>query len=236
MNFIWDIVLQAEAEGMRKEDLFFKQADVFSPYCEPAFSVINQETVENPLVEINALYRFSHLIQELLHPDVLRGLRYDDVAYFVYYFFDALMHYVSEIDLRHGLNRREFYVRKLRQELLGGDFGAVAAAGMAVMDRALQLKMANEVLTGIETGSSLAGFRRALRVAFPDSLLYQSNFDFSQLFLYIGQAETDERKKQVAFVLEGFMPLGFYVELFWQHHFGILGVDATMPVDGIAIF
>lgn len=236
MNFIWDAVLQAESAGLRKADLFFKQADIYSPYYELAFPIINQATVDHPLIEINALYRFSHLVQEMLHPDVLHGLRYGDITGFIDYLFDALLHYVSEIDLRHGLNRREFYVRKLRQELLNGDFGPVAAAGMASMKRALQIQMAHEVLISMETGSSLYSFRRALRTVFPSCLLYQSNYDSACLLFYLDQMENVESTQQLRFLVEGFLPLDFHLRPFWHYHFGILGVDATMKADSIALF
>lgn len=236
MNFIWDIILQAEKDGFSRDALFYRQAETPSPYYEHSFPIINQKWVESPLVEINSLYRFSLIFEELLHPDVLRGLRYGDIAYFVYYFFDTIVHYIGEIDLRHGLTRREFYVRALRREILDGAFSNAAAEAMAVMDRALQLKLADEVLTQMQTGSCLYRFRKAILAAFPDCLLYQSNYESSQLYLYIGKPESQVRAKILGFALEGFLPLGFSVKVFWQHHFGILGVDATMPSNGIAIF
>lgn len=236
MNFIWDIVLQAEKNGIKKQDLFFKQAEQYSPYYEPALPAINQQTVDYPLIEINALYRFSRLVQELLHPDTLSGRRYGNIAYFLYYFFDMLMHYLSEIDLRHGVTRREIYIRKLRQQLLAGVFGAVAARGLAAMDRALQLTMAGEVLLVMETGASLFAFRRALRSVFPDVILYQSRYEPDWLPLYLPQAKNTGDQAQLDFLIEGFLPLYFRVQPFWQRHFGILGVDATMILDNIAIF
>lgn len=236
MNFIWDIVLRAEENGLRKEELFFWQAQQCSPYCEHSFPAINQRGVEHPVIEINALYRFSHIFQELLHPAILQGPEYVRLIAFILHFYDALIHYLSEIDLRHGLNRREFYVREIRKELLDGAFGAVAAAGAQAMRRELQIRIADELLTQMQTGSSLRNFRRALLIVFPGCLLYQSNFDTVQLLLYIGREEDAEKEKQLAFLLEGFLPLGFHIRTFWQHHFGILGVDATMLQDQIAIF
>lgn len=236
MNYIWDIVLRAKESGLAKEELFFWQAEQSSPYYEQSFPAINQQTVDRRMIEINVLHRFSHIFQELLHPDILQAPAYVRLLGFILYLYDVIVHFLSEIDLRHGLNRREFYVRKIRRELLGGAFGKVAAIGALAMEQSLQLRIANEILTQMQTGSNLRGFRRALLTVFPGSLLYQSNFDSSQLLLYLGREESSDKEKQLAFLLEGFLPFGFHIRVFWQQHFGILGVDATMAPGEIAIF
>lgn len=63
MNFIWDIILQAQKEGKEKSDLFFWQAQNYSPYYEQSFNTINEEHIDKILIEINALYRFSHIFR-----------------------------------------------------------------------------------------------------------------------------------------------------------------------------
>lgn len=236
MNYIWDIVLRAKQNGLTKEELFFWQAEQCSPYYEQSFPALNAKTVDRRVIEINALYRFSHIFQELLHPDILQGPQYVRLIDFILHLYDVIIHFLSEIDLRHGLNRREFYVHRIRRELLSGVFGKVAAEGVTVMERGLQLRIANEVLTQMQTGSNLHSFRRALMTIFPGSLLYQSNFDSSQLLLYVGQEESSDKEKQMTFLLEGFLPFGFHIKIFWQHHFGIMGVDQAMLSGEIAIF
>lgn len=238
MNFIWDIILNAAKQDIAKDELFFWQASQYSPYYEQSFSLINKDKVETGelLVEINSLYRFSHIFQEILHPQFMQNSQYANLIPFIIYMFDTIIHYLSEIDLRHGLTKREFYVRKIRSELKAGVFGKVAQSGILQMNKALQFKMANEVLTQMQTGSNMACFRRAVLAAFPNSFLYQSNFDKSKLFLYIGKAKNEPREKQVKFILENFLPLGFNIRVFWKYHFGIMGVDTTMNKDEIAIF
>lgn len=103
MNFIWDVTLRAEAEGIERREIFYRQADTYSPYYEHAFPLINQSWVKNPQIEINALYRFSLLVEELLHPDALNGLRYGEISSFISHFFDTLLHYLCEMTSGMGL-------------------------------------------------------------------------------------------------------------------------------------
>lgn len=236
MNFIWDIVLQAGEQGMDKADLLFQQAGEFSPYCEQAFACINQGWLDDTTVEINALYRFSHIFQELLHPELLARPENRDLAECAAGLFDVVVHLLSEVDLKHGLTKREYFVRQLRAELLDGVYGREAAATVVIMDRKLQFCLANELLTQLQTGTSLRVFRRAVRTAFAGSLIYQSNYNGKELLLYLGEKETKEKAQIIQFLLDLFLPFGFSARLFWEVHFGIIGVDATMQADAIALF
>ena len=236
MNFIWDIVLQAEEQGMDEAELLFQQAKEYSPYCEQAFPCINQGRLESTVVEINALYRFSHIFQELLHPELLVRPENRDLTECVAFLFDAVVHLLSEVDLKHGLTKREYFVRQLRAELLDGVYGPEAAAAVAVIDRQLQFSLANELLTQLQTGTNLRIFRRAVRTAFTGSLIYQSNYNGKELLLYLGEKETKEKAQMARLLLDLFLPFGFSARLFWDYHFGIIGVDAAMPADAIALF
>ena len=67
MNYIWEILLRARAGGVPDQELFFFQAKECSPWYVQSFPCLNEDTVTWPVVEINSLYRFSAVFQELLH-------------------------------------------------------------------------------------------------------------------------------------------------------------------------
>ena len=66
MNFLWDIALRAKEQGFKKEELFFKQAEEYSPYFEQSFSCVNETKVTSPVIESNLLYRFADIFQDIL--------------------------------------------------------------------------------------------------------------------------------------------------------------------------
>ena len=45
----------------------------------------------------------------------------------------------------------------------------------------------------------------------------------------------DEALK-MQFVKDMFLPIGFELRIFWQYHFGIIGIDATMKLDEMALY
>ena len=143
MNFIWDIVLQAAKDDFESQQLFFKPAEVFSPYYEHAFDCINQRHVDAAEVEINPLMRFSAIFEYLLHPDVM-NLVFENQRQFILFYFDLTTHILAEIDLCHGMTKREFYIRKIRQEMLAGIYGETVKAGMEQLKRKGQIVVADE--------------------------------------------------------------------------------------------
>jgi len=235
VNFIWDIVLQAAQDDLESEKLFFKPAETFSPYYEHAFKNINQRHVESTEIEINPLYRFSPIFEYFLHPDVM-NLIFSEQKNFILYYFDLMTHILAEIDLCHGMTRREFYIRKIRREMLEGVFGEVVREGMEQLKKDRQLAVADEMLCVIETGSSVNSFCHIMKQIFEGCIIYQSRAHPQRLYAYIGRERDDQLQKQWRMIRETFLPIDIEVKEFWANHFGIMELDETMRLDAIAIF
>ena len=235
MNFIWDIVLQAAKDDLASQQLFFEPAEHFSPYIEQSFPCINQPHVDDVEIEINPLMRFSSIFEYILHPDVTL-LVFPEQRQFIAYYFDMVTHILAEIDLCHGMTKREFYIRRVRLELLNGVFGDVAREGMEQLKRESQLAIADELLKVMEVGSSIESFCHIAKQIFEGCLIYQSRAHPQRLFIYLGKKRDDRLQKQWRLLRETFVPLDVEIREFWSEHFGILEVDETMRLDQIAIF
>lgn len=92
------------------------------------------------------------------------------------------------------------------------------------------------MLTQIQTGASLAVFRRGVLVLYPDAMLYQMRQEPGKLLLYLNCPETTAGAGGLQFVQDMFLPVGFDLRIFWQHHFGIIGVEDTMRPDEMALY
>ena len=235
MNFLWDIALRAEEQGFLEQDLFFRQAREYSPFFEQSFPCINEQKVENATIELNLLYRFADIFQEILFPEGL-GLQEDEYEEFRLYFIDTALHTLLFTDLRNGLSKRELYIRKMWEELLDGTFWREAVRNFSGIDRHKQVRLATLLLTQMETGSSLIIFRRAVLVLYPDAMLYQIKNERKKLLLYLKEKKTDAGEKKMQFVKDMFLPIGFELRIFWQYHFGIIGIDDTMKLDEMALY
>ena len=122
------------------------------------------------------------------------------------------------------------------EELLDGTFWREAVRNFSGIDRHKQVRLATLLLTQMETGSSLIIFRRAVLVLYPDAMLYQIKNERKKLLLYLKEKKTDAGEKKMQFVKDMFLPIGFELRIFWQYHFGIIGIDATMKLDEMALY
>ena len=230
MNFIWDIALRAKESGIKEEELFFEQAEDYSPYYEQSFSVINQDVVRKKRIEINALYRFCDIFRDLLKEEV------DDFEEFQRYLFDCAIHVLLYTDLKHGISKRELYIRKFMEEIAGGNFGEEVARNFNCIKSHQQNRMTTLVFAQQQTGSSLVLFRKAVLVLYPNAMLYQVKAEKQKLLLYVDDRKTERKERALRFVLEMFLPLSYQVRVFWKYHFGVIGVDKTMKINEIEIY
>ena len=227
--------MQAARDDFESHKLFFKPAKSFSPYYEHSFSYINQRHVDAAEIEINPLYRFSPIFEYLLHPDVT-DLVFENQRQFIMFYFDLVTHILAEIDLCHGMTRREFYIRKIRQEMLSGIFGETVREGMEQLKRERQIAVADEFLRVIEMGSSVHSFCHIMKQVFEGCIVYQSRAHPQKLYVYIGRERDEQLQKQWQMLRETFLSLDIEIKEFWAEHFGILGINETMKIDAIAIF
>lgn len=230
MNFLWDIVLRAQSCGKKEEDLFFLQAQEYSPFYEQSFSSINEDSVEDNEIELNLLYRFADIFQEALAENG------EGLQEFKKYFIDTVLHILLYTDLRHGLSIREIYIRRLTEELLDGSFWEAGAKEFQLIPPLKQKRLATLVLSQMQTGSSLLIFRRSVLILFPDAILYQVKEDRKKLLLYLMDKPEDYKKRLIQFVQDMFLPLSYNIRIFWEYHFGIIGVEGTMGIDELAIY
>lgn len=235
MNFMWDIALRAYTQGIGEQELFFTQAEEYSPFFEQSFSCINETNVPERVIELNLLYRFADIFQGFLSPESM-GLEEGEYAQFRKYFIDAALHAILYTDLRHGLTRREICIHKILEELRDGTFWRGMAADFGMIDSSRQGRFAALALNQMETGSSLRIFRKGVLILHPDAMLYQIKKEPKKLLLYISAQKTQEREHRLQFVQDMFLPVGFELRVFWRYHFGIIGAEGTMRLGEMALY
>ncbi|MGN0161114.1 MAG: hypothetical protein ACI4AQ_06985 [Lachnospiraceae bacterium] len=230
MNFLWDIALRAANQGIEEEKLFFAQAEEYSPFYEQAFSCLNEHGIPSEKIELNLLLRFADIFQEIL------STKGDEFPEFRRYLIDAALHLILHTDLHHGLTKREIYVKKIMEELEEGIFWRRAAEEFRQIPREKQGRVATLALNQMQTGSSLEVFCRGLLILFPDAMLYQIRHEKKNLILYLRKKKTEQNGRMLQFIQDMFLPVHYDLRIFWEYHFGIIGVEETMKIDEMALY
>ena len=68
-----------------------------------------------------------------------------------------------------------------------------------------------------------------------NNIIYRSNDRPHKLMIFIGQKQTRTLEEKINFLIRIFLEIPFHAELFYEYHFGILGVEDTMMIGEIAL-
>lgn len=226
MNYIWEILMEAKKEGIPPEELTFIPAKSASPYMEASMENINRTRIgEDTTIEINPFYRFYPIFKDMLH---INQTGYEEARQAL---FQVMIQYLGENDMRMGLCRTEYYKKFLRRDLEEGIFGKKAARIFLELEQREKDVILENLLCLYQTGTSLYLYRGVVRELFPGSILYHSSEDQRRLYLYLGEKECDRVRNRITLVNDLFLRFDYEIDLFYEHHFGIMGEDATMRLE-----
>ena len=229
MNYLWEVLLNANEQNFPREKIRFEQTRVPSPYMEIAFEELNRQDLDETPIAVNSYFRFSAIFSDLLD-----GM--DEYPEFRDTLYDILMHYLAELNIREGLCKSEYYGRFLTDDVRSGKFGEQFKEVFATFERKHRRFVTECLVRLYGLGASITLFRSVMRQIYPRSITYVDSAERSELLLYIGKKETPQLRRQVEFLVSLFVPFDYEVHLFWDMHFGIISVDETMVLDEFVIY
>ncbi|MDR2022919.1 MAG: hypothetical protein LBQ71_06620 [Hungatella sp.] len=229
MNYIWEVALKAQEQGVPFENIVFYPTRSVTPYSEIAFSDINQRELPDLVVEVNAMYQFNVIFKSLLDTE------YED-SELKEALFDVLMHYLALLDLRQGLCRWEYHQKFLKRDFYDGKFGTRHKVLFDSCGRKQSKYFSAYLVAQYQTGSSLFYLQAMIKALYPKSIVYLNTDKKLELLIYIGKKETLELHQQVEYLCDAFVPFEYTVHLFWDKHFGMIDIDETMIPDEMILF
>lgn len=230
MNYAWEAVLQAEKNMGDRNKLRFVEASTPSPYMEVSVLDLNQESPEDDRVEINPHYRLGDVFGTLFDRNVT-GMEQTREQ-----LFDICLHYLVQLDLREGLSKEDYYSKLASDDIKDGKYGARTARRFTLFGNAEQKKIVRSYLQLLKTGNYQEEFKRILALLYPHAYIYENNETAYELLIYLGVKETETERERVSLLREMFLPIQENVHWFYEHHFGIIGMDETMALDEMVIF
>lgn len=224
-----EYLLYARKNGIREADITFIPAKVFSPYMECLPTAINQIALkESRTIEVNPFFHYEEIFSELLtaeNEEILPELKN--------FIFDFWIHEVFELERLAGMTRKSFEKSCFINEIMEGVFGGKTTWDFGLFCEEEQDVLMNQVLRLYSGGDGSVLFGDALKLIFSDIYVYL--LDDRKILLYIGEKESSVLKKQIYFLKDIFLPIGIEMDIFWNQHFGVFGVDETMVLDKIAL-
>ena len=230
MNYMWEALLQGDEQGLGKEGVRFSPSKIANPYREVFFKDFNKPIITMEPVDVNVYYRYGAVFGALLGEDMA------DLPELQTVLFDVLAHYLSELDLRSGLCRAEYYARFLREDIAAGLFGRENAERLGCFNRKEKRLVAAGLLRMYKVGASMRLFAQLLRELYSNSITYLDARGVRELLIYVGKKQTRELLKQMEMLCDLFVPADYDVKLFWDMHFGLIDTEETMEIGSIMMY
>ncbi|WP_129599946.1 hypothetical protein [Anaerophilus nitritogenes] len=231
MNYIWDILLKADCQNTNREKIVFKCAKVYSPYMEIALEDLNKTEIDETLiVEVNPYYRFFSIFKNFFDVNFKESIELREVL------FDIIMHYLGNIDLKQGLSKQEYYKKYILQDILDNIFSENIKEHIKYLNKREQDILLSSLIRIYTTGVSLELFKSVVNQIFEKSIVYINQDHKKEILIYIGQVKTKELENKIQTIIDLFLHIEFKVFIYWQYHFGILGMDHTMKMENMVLY
>lgn len=231
MRELWEVVLEAKKEQMPLNDLRFVHEGKGSAYMELSLSFMNQEELQGEtVIGVNTYCRFYSIFKHMFQPDQ------KEYPYLRNSLTNLILHMLAENDAKRGMTKEEYYKKLLIYDIQNGVFGNEAIQVFDHMEKEEQDKLMSGWLRSYRTGSSLTIFIDMIHSLIDNSIVYHNNDFPEELLVYTGSRKTDELEQRLQFLIELFLDIQYRVEIYYEYHFGIIGMQDTMQIDEIAIY
>lgn len=231
MRYLWEVIIEAQNEEIPIKELQFSHSSASSPYMEISFPCFNQQKLWGKReIMVNTYDRFYSIFKNMFPPeqeeyeDSRRGLT------------NLILHMLAENDVQKGMTKEEYYKQMLKTDIREGVFGESASLVFDEMTKEEQAYCLSAWLRGYKAGSSLAIFIDTIYNLYQDSVVYYNNDCPNEILIYTGSKKTEKTERRMNFLINLFLDLQYHVEIYYEHHFGIIGIEDTMMIDEIALY
>lgn len=234
MRYLWEAMFAAQGRVWETEIRFVHMPG--SAYMELALPFLNQDLpedagdgAEETVIGVNTYYRFYSIFKDMFLPD------WDEFPMLRDSLTNLILHMLARNDMLSGMTKEDFYRRMLTEEVLEGGFGETAKDVFLNMDRDEQEVLLGGWLRSFRVGSMLPIFLDMVHGLVPDSIVYCSNDSRDEILVYTPLRKERGLERRIAFLVDTFLDIKYHVEVFYEYHFGIIGVEETMRVGETAI-
>ena len=226
MNYIWELMIRAKEKGIDEADVFFKYGKPFSPYMELSFEDINETKILYE-VEINPFYRYHSIFKELFEPDVNENEELIEVLH------DLIIHHLKDIDVFMGMNKREYYIKFVIEDIKNGFFGDYIRERIDIFNLGEQKIIANSILNLYKTNECMHLMKDTVSRIFRNAYIFSNIAEKDEIILFLRTKETKEKHEQIEVLKYLFLPFKCHVEVYWEQIFGVIGTYEMMKMDEI---
>ena len=226
MNYIWEVMIRTKEKGIDEADVFFKYGKPFSGYMELSFEDMNETDILHE-IEINPFYRYYSIFKELFEPNVNENEELVEAIH------DLIIHHLKDIDVLMGMNKRDYYINFVIEDMKNGYFGDYIQEKIDIFTNLEKKIIANSILNLYKTNECMHLLKDTVSRIFRNAYIFSNISERDVIILFLRTKETKEKQEQIEVLKYLFLPFKCNVKVYWEQIFGILGVNEFMRNDEI---
>ena len=229
MNYIWELAIKAAGRGLDPDTIFYRIGNPFSGYMELSFADINETDIPVE-VDINPYFRYYKIFKELFEPNLSENPEILDVVH------DLAIHHLKDIDVLMGMNKREYHINFIVRDMVSGIHGRFVQEKITVFTMGERKIIANNLLTLYTTGECVFLLKDTVARIFRNAYIFSNNEERDQIILFLRTTETKAKTEKIQVITYLFLPFKCEIDVYWEHIFGIVGVDEMMKTGEMLIY
>lgn len=223
MEDVWKRIIKGQ------DTIRYRQAKYFSPYCESMVDSITKLSDGTDYITMNTFYRFDDIFLPLFEAENISNETRE-------WLLDCMMHLLARLELRSGVDSKEYRVRVKWRNIERGDYGNKLSRLFSKLTQEQKYLASWIMVQQEDNGESVAMFAKALIGILQDGALYKDEESPKELLFYMGTEENEKILNEIEFVKEAFLPFDYQLRVFWNYSFGIIGDDRCMQLGNIEIY
>ena len=229
-QYIWNVVYEMFQKGEDINKIKFVLSEKISPYMEINENNINyfDEDIE---VEVNPFLRFNRILSGIIDVNIKKD--YEEIRKTV---FNVMLHILSQIDLYEGMSKRVIINRKIVKEFEEGKYGKEIQKLINYFTETENISVANSVYDLYKCSNSMYIFEEAIKSVFKDSIVYNNKISEDKLIIFINDKGNERNKNKFRLLRKLFLPMGLKTRVYWENHFGVIGVRETLKINNTSVF
>lgn len=229
MNYIWELYIKARQTGVATDDICFKYGKPFSPYMELSFENINENNVLTE-VEINPFYRLFDIFKKLFDPNFIEDETVIEILH------DVVVHHISDIDIFMGLNKKDYYIQFIIEDMKKGLFGKYIKDNVKTFNKEELRIISNNILNLYMTGENVYLLKETIKQIFKNVYIFTNSTEKDEVIFFMRTKKTSENLEKLEIIKYIFLPFKYDVDVYWEEFFGVIGVDSLMKIDTFLIY
>jgi hypothetical protein len=200
-----------EYEQLLADDEFIR--NYFGDDAKKYLQYENRHLIEDP-----KLYRLRHRDIKEDYPEIVATI------------LDITMHHLALIDAHMGMNKWEYYINFIINDMKQGRYGSRIQDSTALFAREELVVIADCLLSLYASGEEVYVLKESVRRIFEGSLVFSNTEARHEIVLFLRTKETEAKAEKIAILQYLFLPFRYTCEIYWERMFGIIDTPELMQM------